>query len=175
MNITTLSIDSKPISNDLLSAIEIVFCKADLKIAALQKEKESQEYNAYRFQLNHKNICYREAKITPTKTGQFVTLWKRNLTGIIAPFDYSDEIDFVMINVRKERNWGLFIFPEQILFEKGVFSTSDKEGIRAMRVYPAWDETTSKQAQKTQKWQLNYFFDFTDQENIDWQRLSKTV
>lgn len=175
MILTSSSIDSKPLSNDLLSAAAIVFAKVDLKIAALQKEQESREYNAYHFQLNHKNICYRQAKITPTKTGQFVTLWKRNLTGVIAPFDYSDEIDFVMINVRREQNWGLFIFPKQILLEKGVFSTADKEGIRATRVYPAWDATTSKQAQKTQKWQLNYFFEFTDQENIDWQRLSKTI
>ncbi|WP_303966072.1 MepB family protein [Sporosarcina ureae] len=29
----------------------------------------------------------------------------------------------------------------------------------ALRVYPAWDQPTSKQAMNTQKWQLPYFVD----------------
>ncbi|MCV2484242.1 MepB family protein [Flavobacterium sp. SH_e] len=157
-------------SSDLLLAKETIFDKASLELSSLQKEAESDEYNAYRFQINNKNICYREAKITPTKTGQFVTLWKRNKTGTIEPFDYSDAIDFVIVSVRKNENWGLFIFPKLILLEKGIFSTQKKEGIRATRVYPSWDETTSKQAQKTQKWQLEHFF-LLDQNNIDLSKL----
>lgn len=154
-------------SPDLLLSKESIFDRADLQITSFQKENESEEYSAFRFQLNNKNICYREAKITPTKTGQFVTLWKRNQSGIIEPFDYSDAIDFVIVTVRKDENWGQFIFPKKTLLEKGIFSTQNKEGIRATRVYPPWDETTSKQAQKTQKWQLDYFFLFTDQDKID--------
>jgi hypothetical protein len=158
---------------DLSLSKEIVYDKAELLITSVEKESESDEYSAYRFLLNNKNICYREAKITPTKTGQFVTLWKRNQTGTIEPFDYSDAIDFVIVNVRKEQNWGQFIFPKKALLEKGIFSTQNKEGIRATRVYPPWDETTSKQAQKTQKWQLDYFFNFSDQSKIDLEELRK--
>ncbi|MNX15867.1 MepB protein [compost metagenome] len=154
-------------SPDLLLSKESIFGRADLQMTSFQKENESEEYSAFRFRLNNKNICYREAKITPTKTGQFVTLWKRNQSGIIEPFDYSDTIDFVIVTVRKDQNWGQFIFPKRTLLEKGIFSTQNKEGIRATRVYPPWDETTSKQAQKTQKWQLDYFFLFTDQDKID--------
>ncbi|MXO06238.1 MepB family protein [Flavobacterium sp. HBTb2-11-1] len=160
-------------SPDLVFCKESIFDKADLQIASLQKENESEEYSAFRFQLNNRNICYREAKITPTKTGQFVTLWKRNQSGIIEPFDYSDDIDFVIVTVRKDQNWGQFIFPKKTLLEKGIFSTQNKEGIRATRVYPPWDETTSKQAQKTQKWQLDYFFNFTNQNNVDLNELRK--
>lgn len=160
-------------SPDLLLSKEIIFDKADLQMTSLQKENESEEYSAFRFQLNNKNICYREAKITPTKTGQFVTLWKRNQKGIIEPFDYSDTIDFVIVTVRKDQNWGQFIFPKKTLLEKSIFSTEEKEGIRATRVYPPWDETTSKQAQKTQKWQLDYFFAFTNQNNVDLNELRK--
>jgi hypothetical protein len=163
--------DSKSIPTDLFNA-KFLFEKADLELAYLQKESESDEYSAFRFSLNNKKICYREAKITPTKTGQFVTLWKRNTSGIIEPFDYSDAIDFVIVSVRKDQNWGQFIFPKKTLLEKGIFSTENKEGIRATRVYPPWDETTSKQAQKTQKWQLDYFFHFTNNE-IDFNRLKK--
>ena len=162
-------------SPDLVFCKESIFDKADLQIASLQKENESEEYSAFRFQLNNRNICYREAKITPTKTGQFVTLWKRNQSGIIEPFDYSDDIDFVIVTVRKDQNWGQFIFPKKTLLEKGIFSTQNKEGIRATRVYPPWDETTSKQAQKTQKWQLDYFFNFSDQSEIDIEKLKKVL
>ncbi|MDY0987644.1 MepB family protein [Flavobacterium sp. CFBP9031] len=158
---------------DLSLSKEIVYDKAELLITSVEKESESDEYSAYRFLLNNKNICYREAKITPTKTGQFVTLWKRNQTGTIEPFDYSDAIDFVIVNVRKDQNWGQFIFPKKTLLEKDIFSTQNKEGIRATRVYPPWDETTSKQAQKTQKWQLDYFFSFTDRDQIDLNEIRK--
>ncbi|MBJ2126922.1 MULTISPECIES: MepB family protein [unclassified Flavobacterium] len=158
---------------DLLLSKESVYDKAELLLASLQKESESDEYKAHRFLINNKKICYREAKVTPTKTGQFVTLWKRNQTGIIEPFAYSDDIDFVIITVRKDQNWGQFIFPKKIALEKGIFSTQNKEGIRATRVYPPWDETSSKQAQKTQKWQLDYFFLFTDQGQIDFNEIRK--
>ncbi|AOC95542.1 MepB protein [Flavobacterium anhuiense] len=160
-------------SRDLVLSKEGIFKKADLQITSFQKESESEEYSAFRFQLNNKNICYREAKITPTKTGQFVTLWKRNRSGMIEPFDYSENIDFVIVNVRKDENWGQFIFPKKTLLEKGIFSTEKKEGIRATRVYPPWDETTSKQAQKTQKWQLDYFFNFSEESKIDIEKLKK--
>ncbi|EJG01726.1 MepB family protein [Flavobacterium sp. F52] len=160
-------------SPDLVLSKESIFKKADLQITSFQKESESEEYSAFRFQLNNRNICYREAKITPTKTGQFVTLWKRNQSGIIEPFDYSDTIDFVIVSVRKDENWGQFIFPKKTLLEKGIFSTEKKEGIRATRVYPPWDETTSKQAQKTQKWQLDYFFNFSEESKIDIEKLKK--
>ncbi|CAM3701335.1 MepB family protein [Flavobacterium chungbukense] len=172
MNFTISTIDSKSIATDLFSAKEIIFDKAGLELTDLQKENESGEYSAFRFSLDNKNICYREAKITPTKTGQFVTLWKRNDNGIIEPFDANDSIDFVIVSVRKDQNWGQFIFPKKTLLEKGVFSTEKKEGIRATRVYPPWDETKSKQAQKTQKWQLDYFFHFTNNQ-IDFDQLKK--
>lgn len=120
-------------------------------------EKESKEYNACRFTLNKKLIVFRQAKITPTKIGQFVTLWKRNSNKIIAPFDADDAIDYVVVLVKTENHLGQFLFPQDVLFQKGIFSTAIKEGKRAIRVYPPWDIATSKQAIATQKWQLNYF------------------
>ncbi|WP_163407582.1 MepB family protein [Flavobacterium ajazii] len=158
--------NSKSISNDLILVKELVFNCCNLKSTLPEPETESAEYSAYRFEINDKKICYREAKITPTKTGQFVTLWKRNISGTIEPFDFSDPIDFVIISARKENNFGLFIFPKSVLLEKGIFSTSAKEGKRAIRVYPPWDITTSKQAQKTQEWQVNYFLEIFEKETI---------
>jgi hypothetical protein len=37
------------------------------------------------------------------------------------------------------------------LIEKGIVSTSKKEGKRGFSVYPIWDKTASHQAVKTQK------------------------
>lgn len=149
--------DSLP--SDLIITKELVYDPYDFECRQPIPEAESQDYDAYRFNLHSLKICYRAAKITPTKTGQFVTLWKRNSNGIIEPFDSSDSIDAVIVSVRKEKNLGQFIFPKDILLKKGVFSTPTKEGKRAIRVYPPWDETSSKQAQKTQQWQSDYFFE----------------
>jgi hypothetical protein len=151
--------DLKSLPKDLIIAKNLVYDCCGFEIESPQPENESADYDAYRFYLNKKSICYRMAKITPTKTGQFVTLWKRNTAGIIEPFDFSDLIDFVIISVRKRALYGQFIFPKSILLEKGIFSTVHKEGKRATRIYPPWDETTSKQAQKTQQWQLDYFYE----------------
>lgn len=139
--------------------LEKLLSKIDnLKIRNSIVELESTEYGACRFQLNDSNILFRTAKITPTKTGQFVTLWKRINKGPIQPFDSSDSIDFFIISVRKEDQYGLFVFPKSVLVDKEIVSDI-KEGKRAIRVYPPWDTTTSRQAQKTQKWQLDYFLE----------------
>jgi hypothetical protein len=153
--------NSKLLPDDLIIAKELVYDYCDFECTEPQPETESQDYNAYDFQINNYTIKFRSAKITPTKTGQFVTLWKRNKAGIIEPFDFSDAIDFVIVSVRKNDLSGQFIFPKSVLLQKGIFSTAAKEGIRATRVYPPWDETTSKQAQKTQQWQLDYFYEIT--------------
>ncbi|KUJ61780.1 hypothetical protein AR687_11210 [Flavobacteriaceae bacterium CRH] len=157
---------TKRIPKDLIIAKELIYDNCNFECTEPQPEMESQEYDAFDFRINNLHIKFRSAKITPTKSGQFVTLWKRNKTGIIEPFDYSDEIDFVIVNVRKNDSLGQFIFPKAVLLQKGIFSTAAKEGKRATRVYPPWDETTSKQAQKTQQWQLDYFLSISDQTDI---------
>ncbi|WP_072032543.1 MULTISPECIES: MepB family protein [Xenorhabdus] len=48
-------------------------------------------------------------------------------------------------------------FYSDILTRQGIFFTGNKEGKRAIRVYPSWVYPFSKQAIKTQKWQSSYF------------------
>lgn len=159
--------DQKSLPKDLIIAKERVYDCCNFEVAQPLAALESADYDAYHFDLNGKHICYRTAKTTPTKTGQFVTLWKRNNSGIIEPFDAADLIDFVIISVRKDDLYGQFIFPKSILLERGIFSTAIKEGKRATRIYPPWDETNSKQAQKTQQWQLDYFHEIIPNANLD--------
>lgn len=132
-----------------------------------QLDVESKEYNACTFKLNGLNVICRTAKITPIKTGQFVTLWKRILFGPIKPFDVTDDIDLVVINTLHGLYSGQFIFPRTVLAKHGVLSTKEKEGKRAMRVYPPWDSTGSKQAQNTQIWQLDYFLTIGTDNSFD--------
>ena len=155
-----MSLKSIPkIHADLLLAKELLYDSCGYECSLPEKEKESADYGAYSFQLNNKSIVFRAAKITPTKIGQFVTLWKRIGNGPIQPFDCTDSIDLIVISVRKDNRVGQFVFPKSILCEKGIISTTNKEGKRAIRVYPPWDEAINKQAQKTQQWQLDYFLE----------------
>jgi len=136
-------------------------------------EAESTDYGAYIFSINQLSVRYRIAKITPTKTGQFVTLWKRAGNGPIQPFDSSDDIDLFIISVRSGEHFGQFIFPKNILQEKGILTTNNKEGKRAIRVYPPWDITNSKQAKKTQQWQIAYFLKMDAGQPIDYTRANQ--
>ena len=156
--------------DDHLSQIKTdVYDACALEISDFKLESESKEYDACRFTLNGRFIIGRNAKITPKKVGQFVTFWKRNGNGPIAPFDVTDPIDFYVVNVRTENNFGQFVFPKSVLIKKGIISTEKREGKRAFRVYPIWDIAKNKQAERTQKWQLDYFYEVgfsTDLEKV---------
>jgi hypothetical protein len=153
--------------SDLHSIQKLVFDTCGFNYTAPLIENESAEYGAYTFEVNKSTVRFRSSKITPTKVGQFVTLWKRIGPGPIQPFDVTDSDDLYIISVRKTDLFGHFIFPKSVLFEQGVLSNKGIGGKRAMRVYPPWDKTTNAQAQKTQKWQLNYFLEIPENGLVD--------
>lgn len=165
----------KALFPDLELIDELVFKPCHFNLKNIKLESESQEYTAHTFQLNEYKILFRKAKITPTKTGQFVTLWKRNEKGITEPFEITDEFDFYLIATRTPSKFGLFIFSRKILHDIKVLSDATRDGKRGIRVYPIWDETTSKQAQKTQIWQTQYFIDLSDNDQIDLNRAKKLL
>lgn len=123
------------------------------------KHEGGKEYNACRFRLNSFNIEYRKSKVTPTKTGEFVTIWKRNHQGLTVPFDVKDDFDFIIVRSDYETRFGYFVFPKSILIENGIISQKETSGKRGIRVYPPWVTTENKQALKTQKWQSQFFFE----------------
>lgn len=146
---------------------KLVFKTCELEFSAMETEIESQEYFAHNFQLGTQHVKFCTAKITPTKTGQFVTVWKQNDKGITEPCDIRNAFDFYIIATRKDKEFGLFIFPKAVRYENKILSDQTKEGKRGIRVYPTWGLTNSNQAQKTQLWQTKYFLDLSNNEQID--------
>jgi hypothetical protein len=169
--ISTCALSDKTfIHQDLLTTINHVYKPNKLNYTRPIMEAESTEYGAYIFELNGLSIRFRVAKITPTKIGQFVTLWKRTANGPIQPFDAAEPIDLFIISTRKDNHFGQFIFSKKILCDFDIISKNNKGGKRAIRVYPPWDKTTSKQAQRTQKSQLNYFLEIPQNKAVDYNR-----
>jgi hypothetical protein len=140
------------LSADLIIAKQILYSKLNVELKNIKLEKESLAYAACTFELNKLSILYREANITPTQIGQFVTIWKRNSAGITAPFNVDDDIGLVVISCRSGEQFGQFIFPKTILGEKKIFTKNNIEGKRGIRVYPPWDIAINKQAIQTQAW-----------------------
>lgn len=161
-------------SKGLYSELELidnsVFKPLRLELKNVEIELENQEYFAHNFKLGEQNVKFRTAKITPTKTGQFVTIWKRNEKGITEPFNITDSFDFYIIAARKDNKFGLFIFPKLVLYENRILSDRTRDGKRGIRVYPTWDLTTNKQALKTQLWQTKYFLEIFQDNQIEFKR-----
>ncbi len=146
--------------DDTLKLIKLkIFDECDFVMSDFMLEQESKEYDASQFTLCGRSVICRTARITPKKSGQFVTFWKRSKDGPIEPYDENDPFDLYIVNVVADEHLGQFVFPKQVLIKKGIISTQKKEGKRAFRVYPIWDIAKSKQAEKTQQWQLNYFYE----------------
>ena len=139
----------------------------------LESHTESLAYDACSFSVQKVSVVFRKAKITPTKTGQFVTLWKRSTAGPIAPYAITDPAALFIIATKTEHRLGIFLFPKAVLAREGVVTTATKEGKRALRVYPPWDRVTSKQAQKTQQWQLDYFVEIPTDNTMDFKRMQQ--
>ena len=74
------------------------------------------------------------------------------------PHDLEDPFDFFVVSVRHGKSFGQFVFPKAVLCEKGIVSKEGLGGKRAMRIYPPWDITESRQANKTQTWQMFLLF-----------------
>ncbi len=154
-------------NHNLESIKKSIYDKCGFELSDFTPEAEGKEYDACRFKINGLNVISRSAEITPKKAGQFVTFWKRNGHGPIEPFHETDPIDFFVVNVQSEGKIGQFVFPKSVLIEKGVITSRKKEGKRAIRVYPIWDAPKSKQAERTQKWQLDYFCEIAEVTNLE--------
>jgi hypothetical protein len=119
------------------------------------------EYEACRLGLDNHSIVFREAKTTPDRAGQFVTILKRS-AGKNMPLDIRDDVDFVVVDVSDSTHHGQFVFDKKTLLREGVMSGNGKKGKMAIRVYPPWSKSIGKWKvnTKTQQWQTRCFLPF---------------
>lgn len=142
---------------DLLAAKELVFDPCGFVCSAPVPEAESAEYAAHAFTVDGLDVRFRAARTTPTKAGQFVTLWKRSPGGPIQPFDTADPVDLFVVATRDDDHTGQFVFSMDALHRNGVVSAHGSGGKRAFRVYPPWVAAPNRQASGAQAWQLDHF------------------
>ncbi|MER7770910.1 MepB family protein [Kitasatospora sp. NPDC096140] len=155
------------IHGDLLAVKESVYDPSGFACSQPVPEPESAEYAAHGFTLDGLSVRFRVAKTTPTKVGQFVTVWQRSEDGPIRPFDVEDGVDLFVVSSREGGHFGQFVFPREVLCERGVVSRDHTGGKRGFRVYPPWVTTTNRQARATQVWQVDYFLHLGEDGPVD--------
>ena len=151
---------------DLLAAKAFVFDPGGFVCSQPVAEAESADYGAFGFALDGQAVRFRAAKITPTKVGQFVTVWKRSGGGPIRPltprtastssssaFATGSTSDSSSSRERSSAN-----------------GTSCRGTVRAgngRSAYPPWVTTTNRRARSTQAWQVNYFLQIGEDRPAD--------
>ncbi|MFD8786703.1 MepB family protein [Kitasatospora sp. NPDC059599] len=143
--------------DDLLAAKASVYDPGGFVCSLPVAEPESAEYAACGFTIDGRSVRFRVARTTPTKVGQFVTVWQRSADGPIRPFDVADAVDLFVISCRDDNGFGQFAFPREVLCERDIVSRGGSGGKRGFRVYPPWVTTTNRQARGTQAWQSDHF------------------
>lgn len=142
---------------DLVATKALVYDPNGFVCSAPVPEPESAEYGAHVFTVDGFEVRFRIAKTTPTKVGQFVTLWRRSAAGPIEPLAAEDPVELVVVGTRQGDHFGQFVFPKAVLRDRGILSRHGTGGKRAFRVYPPWVTTTNRQADRTRTWQLEHF------------------
>ncbi|RWS44460.1 mep operon protein MepB [Bacillus mycoides] len=153
-------------SNIVRKLDEMIYRPNNLFITNQKEEKQNSEYAGGIFQLNNRSIRFRVSKITPNKIGQFVSFWEKNASMSNQAFSYDLAPNLLVITCIADNKLGQFIFPKEILLKEKILKTQNQKGKMAMRVYPMWDKPVSNQAKKSQLWQLHYFVDLSDAENV---------
>ncbi|MDQ0634290.1 hypothetical protein QFZ40_002199 [Arthrobacter pascens] len=99
----------------------------------------------------------RTARITPTKSGAFVAVWKRDEGGSIRPFTADESMSGLLVFVEEQERFGVFQFTPAHLISLGYVSSELHPGKRAFRLYPAWCTDLNPQALCTQRGQAAAF------------------
>ncbi|GAF11216.1 hypothetical protein JCM19046_1729 [Bacillus sp. JCM 19046] len=152
--------------NDFQNALTFitkqVYQPNGLTVSNTLEEKQNAKYGAGTFLLSSKSVRFRVAHKTPTKLGQFVAFWEKDEHNQNQPFSAEASPDLLVITTFKnETGFGQFVFPKALLLKQHILRSETTKGKMAMRVYPVWDKPTSKQALKTQAWQMPYFIDLS--------------
>lgn len=123
----------------------------------VEDEPESSGYESGIVKFSDGAWRVRTARVTPTKPGAFVAVWKRGASGETEPFSEADSAQGLMVFVEHHSQRGVFTFPKRALVELGIITASTSTGKRGFRLYPSWCTDLNRQALRTQGAQAPYF------------------
>ncbi|MGL5927319.1 MAG: MepB family protein [Dermatophilaceae bacterium] len=100
----------------------------------------------------------RTAKVTPTKPGAFVAVWRRAADRGTEPFPVDDPTSGLIVFVEDgAHRRGLFRFTAEHLRDLGVTRSEAQPGKRGFRLYPRWCSGLNRHAASTQAAQAPAF------------------
>ncbi|MFB8003648.1 MepB family protein [Nocardia sp. NPDC056000] len=158
--------ESVGVHPDVVQACNLFDCMG-VEFSAAVPEATNAEYGACAADVGCGTVRFRVGKVTPTKVGLFVAVWRRVGDGSTEPFAAEDGTDVLVVTVREGKRFGEFVFPTSALAEHGIVSTAGRGGKRGFRVYPPWSVTAKGQASRSQTWQCEYFLDLHDAQPSD--------
>lgn len=124
---------------------------------APEPEEQSGDYEAGTVRLGEELWRVRTARITPTKPGGFVAVWRRDAEGRTQPFDARDPAAGLLVCIAEGERFGVFRFTSARLAELGVTRSAAHAGKRGFRVYPSWSVGLNAQAERTRAAQAPAF------------------
>lgn len=136
-------------------------------------EPDNAEYGAVVCGVGESTMRFRVGKVTPTKVGLFVSVWRRAADGSTEPFPAESDVDALVVVAREGDRCGAFVFPIEVLATRGVVSVRGVGGKRGFRVYPPWSVTGNPQAGRSQSWQCDWFLDMSGGAVVDPRRAGR--
>lgn len=127
-----------------------------------EAEEQNSDYESGVVRLGDARWRIRTARITPTKPGAFVAVWRRNAAGTTEPFDAEDPTAGLLVYVVDGPHFGVFRFTTAHLVELGVIRSAAHAGKRGFRVYPGWSVGLNRAAERARAAQAAAFLDLSD-------------
>lgn len=117
----------------------------------IEVEKQNSDYESGVARIGNEQWRIRTARITSTKPGAFVAVWKRGECGSTRPFTADESFSGLLVFVEEQERFGVFQFTKAHLISLGYVSSALHPGKRGFRVYPAWCADLNSQASRTQR------------------------
>lgn len=130
---------------------------SSLASSEIVAEEQGSDYEAGQVEIGSGSWRIRTARVTPTKPGAFVAVWKRSPSGKTQPFESTDSCEGLMVFVKDGSRFGVFTFSREHLVGLGIVQSSHAPGKRGFRVYPTWCTNLNAQATRTQRAQAGAF------------------
>ena len=123
----------------------------------VQAEEQNSDYESGVALIGTEQWRIRTARITPTKPGAFVAVWKRGEGGSTRPFTSNEALSGLLVFAEEEERFGVFRFTAMHLLSLGYITSASHPGKRGFRVYPSWSSELNPQASRAKRAQAPAF------------------